>query len=283
MRPVFRLLLAAWWALATPLANAGTEPTPPALLLAGTAADRIDPAPYWVSEKYDGVRAIWDGTVLRFRSGRPVPAPAWFTAGLPAEPLDGELWLGRRRFDELSGIVRKQIPIDAEWQRVRYLIFELPGAPGTFSDRIEAIRRIVAAADRPWLQAVEQFRLADRRALRERFDAVIAAGGEGLMLHRADAPYVTGRSDVLLKLKPWLDAEARVVGHVPGKGRYQGRLGALRVEAPDGRRFRIGTGFSDAARRQPPAVGTIVTYRYRQLTADGKPRHAAFVRVREDF
>ena len=262
---------------ASPLA----DPVPPPLLLAREATGGIDPAPYWVSEKLDGVRAVWDGRVLRFRSGRPVHAPAWFVAALPPQAMDGELWLGRARFAELSGVVRKHVPVDAEWRAVRYLIFELPGAAGDFSRRVATMRALVAAVDVPWLGVVEQARVADRAALAARLAEVLAAGGEGLMLHRADAPYLSGRSDALLKLKPWQDAEATVVAQWPGQGRFAGMLGALEVEMADGRRFRIGTGFSDAQRRMPPPVGAQITFRYRGLTATGLPRFASFWRVRE--
>jgi len=252
------------------------------LLLAERYREGIDVAQYWVSEKLDGVRAHWDGRQLRFRSGNPVPAPDWFVAALPARPLDGELWLGRGRFDELSGIVRRASPDDAEWRRVRYMIFELPDAPGDFTERSRQIREIVTRADVPWLQAVGQFRLSDARSLQRRLDEVVRGGGEGLMLHRADARYETGRSAVLLKLTPWLDAEARVVAHLAGKGKYAGQLGALRVEIPDGQRFSLGSGFTDAQRRDPPPVGTLVTYRYREPTANGVPRFPRFLRVREE-
>jgi DNA ligase-1 len=103
------------------------------------------------------------------------------------------------------------------------------------------------------------------------------------MLHLADAPYVTGRSDVLLKLKPLLDTEATVVAHLAGKGKYAGQMGALRLEMPDGTRFNIGTGFSDAVRKAPPPLGAIVTYTYRGLTSKGTPRFASYLRVREEF
>ena len=210
-------------------------------------------------------------------------APAWFIAGLPAIPLDGELWAGRGRFERLSGMVRKAVPVDAEWRDVRYMIFELPEAPGDFSSRATRIREVVTQARQPWLQAVEQYRVKDAAELKRHMAAVVKAGGEGLMLHRADAPYLTGRSAVLLKLKPWEDAEARVVGHVPGKGRNDGRLGALIVERPDGRRFRVGSGFTDAQREDPPAIGETITYRYQSLTAGGLPRFPAYVRVRTSF
>lgn len=270
-------------ALASGLPSALAAPVAPPLLLAEVLRGDVALADYWVSEKLDGARALWDGQSLRFRSGRPVPAPAWFIAALPPEPLDGELWLGRGRFAELSGIVRRQQPRDDEWRQVRFMVFEQPDGAGSFTERAERLKAIVARADVPWLQAVEQFRVADRAALQARLDAVVAGGGEGLMLHRADAPYVTGRSDALLKLKPRLDAEATVLAHLPGRGRLAGMMGALLVETPSGVRFQLGTGFTDAERREPPPVGAQVTFVYRELTRDGVPRFASYWRRREAF
>ncbi|MDP2822361.1 MAG: DNA ligase [Sulfuritalea sp.] len=280
MRRLLGLVFALLAAAAVTLALAA-EPAPPALLLAERYRGDIDVSRYWVSEKLDGVRATWDGRNLRFRSGNPVPAPQWFLDALPRQPLDGELWLGRGSFDRLSAIVRRQAPVDAEWQRVRYMIFELPDAPGSFTDRVEQIKTVTAAANLPWLQAVPQFRLPDAAALQKRLHDIVRTGGEGLMLHRDDAAYETGRSSALLKLTPWLDAEATVVAHLPGKGKYAGMLGALRMEMPDGRRFALGSGLSDALRRNPPPVGTQITYRYRELTQNGMPRFPRYLRVRD--
>jgi len=253
---------------------------PPPLLLADSWRSGIDVTQYLVSEKVDGVRGYWDGQRLWTRAGHPIRPPAWFTAALPSLTLDGELWLGRGRFEETSAAIRREMPREAEWRQMRYQVFELPGAPGSFAERAERIRQIVAQANVPWLVAVEQFRLPDDKALNRRLREIVKAGGEGLMLHRADAPYLTGRSDALLKMKLWHDAEALVIGHLPGKGRHAGRLGALRVRTPDGREFSLGTGFSDAQRRDPPPLGATVTYRYRELTAKGMPRFASFWRVR---
>ena len=241
----------------------------------------IDPAPYLVSEKYDGVRGHWDGSTLRYRSGRVVPAPAWFTARLPRTPLDGELWLGRGRFDELSGIVRKIVPVDAEWRQLRYMVFDLPDAAGPFAARAQRLQELVAQTAWSSLVAVEQTPIADRAALQRRLSDTVAQGGEGLVLHLASAVYRPGRSDALMKLKPELDTEAVVVAQHPGHGRNAGVLGALEVRAPDGRQFLIGSGFSDAQRRDPPAVGSVVTYRYRDLTPAGVPRFASFLRVHQ--
>ena len=262
---------------ATPLL--ATESVP--LLLANTEHGQADVGLYLVSEKLDGVRAFWDGQVLRTRHGNTIDAPAWFVEDFPAQALDGELWIGRGQFDQLSGTVRRQIANDAEWRHVHYVVFELPQAPGTFRQRAEALRQIVTKTKVPWLQALEQFEMNSRQTLNQKLDEMIKAGGEGLMLHRADASYSTGRSDVLLKLKAWNDAEATVVGHRPGKGKYAGVLGALRVRTADGIEFMLGTGLSDADRANPPAVGTLITFRYRSLTPQGLPRFASYYRTRD--
>lgn len=256
---------------------------PSSPLLARTAPPGVDPRPYLVSEKFDGVRALWDGVSLRSRNGRVLHAPAWFTTQWPALALDGELWMGRGRFDALSGAVRRSEPDDAEWRQIRYLAFELPGAAGTFERRAGRLNELARQQAAPSLKAVEHRRLADAAALQQALDDVVRAGGEGLMLHRADAPYVAGRSDVLLKLKPLADAEARVIGHVAGAGKYDGMMGALWLQTPHGQRFKLGSGFSDALRRQPPAVGTVVTYTYRGLTSRGLPRFASFLRIHEGW
>ena len=253
----------------------------PALPLLGVWNDALDPARYLVSEKYDGVRAVWDGATLRFRSGRVLPAPAWFSAQLPRVPLDGELWIGRGRFDEVSGIVRKDVPIDAEWRQLHYLVFELPGAPGSFAERAQRIEAIVTQSATPALAAVQQSTLDDHAALRRMLAATIAQGGEGLVLHLASAPVSAGRSDTMLKLKPSLDSEATVIAHHAGQGKYAGQLGALELRTPQGRRFLLGSGLSDALRRAPPPIGSVVTYRYRDVTSTGLPRFASFLRVHD--
>lgn len=282
---LFSLKLVFYFTWSLLLANFGQvgAANAPALLLARELGPNVDPGKYLVSEKFDGVRALWDGKTLRFRSGRAVPAPAWFIAKLPQQPLDGELWLARGRFDALSGFVRKSEPVDDEWRQIKYMIFELPDGSGSFAERAERIKEIVAKTNWPQLIAVDQFRVANRGALKKKLDEVVRGGGEGLMLHRADAPYLTGRSDALLKLKPLQDTEAEVIEHVAGKGKYTGMLGALRVRTPEGKVFLLGTGFTDDVRKNPPPVGATVTYTYRGLTKTGLPRFASYLRVRENF
>ncbi len=250
------------------------------VLLAQDYKPGIDPSLYLISEKLDGVRALWDGKAFRFRSGQSISAPAWFTEKLPATPLDGELWLARGKFDELSGIVRKLQAVDAEWQRVQFMAFELPSGDGTFAQRSQKLQALVKQTNWPQLQWVEQFKLADEKALQAKLKQITAQGGEGLMLHLASAPVMQGRSPVLLKLKPVSDAEGIVTAHIPGKGKFAGMLGALQIKTEDGHSVKIGTGFSDEQRKNPPAIGSTITYTYRDTTPSGKPRFAAFLRSR---
>ena len=255
----------------------------PAALLAREWVSGTDPTGWLVSEKLDGVRALWDGRRLRFRSGREGSAPGWFLDRLPPQALDGELWLGRGRFEAVSGLVRRVRSDDAGWRELRYMVFELPDAAGGFAERADRLHAIAARVGWPALQAVPQQRLDDAVALDRRLAEVLRAGGEGLVLHRADAPYATGRSDALRKLKPLADAEAVVVGHQAGRGALQGQVGALRVRAADGRVFDIGSGLTRADHRQSPPIGTRITYTHRGLTASGLPRFASYLRVAPAF
>ena len=255
----------------------------PALLLAKVYNDQTDLSDYWVSEKLDGVRAYWDGEHLISRQGNRFAAPVWFTAGFPDEPLDGELWMGHGTFDVLSGTVRQQTPNDDQWRMVRYMVFDMPVPDLTFDERLARLAKLIAAQAIPHLQLVEQYKVTDRAALMQDLERVVAQGGEGLMLHRDASLYRAARSDDLLKLKTYEDAEAVVIAHLPGKGKYEGMMGSLLVEMPDRRRFKIGTGFSDAQRADPPPIGSTITYKYFGKTNSELPRFASFLRVRDEL
>lgn len=237
-------------------------------------------AQYRYAEKLDGVRGYWDGQQLTSRHGTPIMAPAWFLQALPAFAVEGELWLGRGQFARLSGIVRQHLPNDADWRQVRFCLFDLPNLPAPFLQRSARLQGWVASQPHNFIQAIPTYPVHSVDQLRAKLRELEQAGGEGLMLYRADAFYQPGRSHALLKLKSHQDAEAQVVGVIPGKGKYQGMMGALLVEMPNGQRFRIGSGFSDEERREPPALGRLITYRFNGWTRSGKPRFARFMRVR---
>jgi len=279
------LVVACWLAPALPAASTGTGP---ALMLANVYHPGIALQDYWVSEKLDGVRGYWDGEKLLTRGGERIAAPAWFTAGWPRLPMDGELWAGRGQFSRAVSIVRQQTPDDAGWRSLRFMVFDLPAQGGTFTERIPALNGLVSRIDQTWVQAVAQSRVTSHADLQRLLAKTVRQGGEGLMLHRGASLYKGQRSDDLLKVKTHEDAEALVVAHLPGKGKYAGAMGALLVEIPGeagkpGQRFKLGTGFSDEQRRRPPPLGSTVTYRFRGLNDSGIPRFASFMRIREDL
>ncbi len=255
----------------------------PDLLLANIYQADVNLQNYWVSEKYDGVRAYWNGANFVSRQGNIYFAPQWFTDVLPTVALDGELWSGRGTFDKLSGVVRRQSPDDASWFGIKFMAFDLPGHTGTFDERLKRLEEIVADINAPHIKLVAQFKVSNHEGLIKKLDDVVERGGEGLMLHLASSVYKSGRSDDLLKLKKHFDAEAVVINYIPGKGKYKGLLGSMLVETADKKSFKIGTGFSDRERKNPPAIGSIITYKYFGLTNKGIPRFASFVRVRDTY
>lgn len=292
--PIQRRAFLQWsgLALATtllPYASSATASAriAPALMLANSYRPGLALADYWVSEKFDGVRAYWDGETLWTRGGLRVPAPAWFTAKWPKQTLDGELWSGRGQFSKTVSIMRQQAADDAAWHAMRFMVFDVPSHGSPFTERIPALNGLASQIDQPWVQAVAQSKVANHAALQAMLHKTVKNGGEGLMLHRGASLYVGQRSNDLLKFKLHEDDEALVLAHVPGKGKYAGKLGALLVEMPatdaqPARRFKLGTGLTDAQRENPPAVGSTVVFRFRGLNDSGIPRFASFMRLRED-
>ncbi len=255
----------------------------PELMRASIYKEGIDISQYWASEKLDGVRAYWDGHQLQSRRGNNYPAPGWFTAGFPDHPLDGELWIARSTFEQLVGIVRTKNPNKEQWSQIKYMVFDLPGSNAIFSKRINLLKELFSSLNSPYIHLVQQYRIKDHATLMEKLNQITAAGGEGLMLHHGDALYRVGSTDDLLKVKQHQDAEARVLEHIPGKGKFIGMLGALLVRTEDDKQFKIGTGFSNAERKNPPPIGSLVTYKYFGKTRNGIPRFASFLRVRKQY
>lgn len=279
-RPILYFVLAVVVTFLASTAMADQTPSRPPLMLANIYQGQQPLSAYWVSEKLDGVRAYWDGKQLVSRQGNPFAAPGWFTSGFPDVPLDGELWMGRGTFSMLSGAVRRSTPEPAQWQQIRYMIFDMPDATGSFDQRLRKLKSLFARQHSPYLGLIEQFKVKNHDELMARLHEVVRGGGEGLVLHLGRAPYHGYRSDDLLKLKPVQDAEAEVLAWLPGTGKYQGMMGSLLVVTPEGQRFRVGTGFSDEQRAHPPAIGSIITYQYRGRTSHGLPRFPSFFRVR---
>jgi len=269
----------------------GKRPMPGVLLAnkANWPEGKTDYTGWWVSEKLDGVRAYWDGTYLMSRNGNTFHAPAWFTSGLPKDQtLDGELFAGRKQFQKATGIV-KSSDTHPGWRSLKYCIFDIPSADREpFEARMERLKRLFPEGGDPpttpsHVEVVKQERCRGAAHLKTEFERIQALKGEGLMLRQPGSTYAHTRSNTLLKIKGFEDVEAKVVGYDAGKGKHEGRTGALRCRLANGKEFCVGSGMTDADRAKPVAIGTVVTVRYQELTDGGIPRFPVYVGPRYDI
>ncbi|EOH0513769.1 DNA ligase [Vibrio fluvialis] len=245
--------------------------------------DDINIYEYWQSEKLDGIRAIWNGKQLLTRNGNPIYAPRWFTDPLPDYALEGELWAGRGHFALVQQTVLDHTPSDEAWRKIDFMLFDMPDAAGDYTKRYYNLIHVVDSASSKHIKYIEHTPVLSEQELLRYLDTLVNENGEGIMLRKVTARYQAGRSNDLLKLKKHQDAEARVVGYKIGNGKYKGLMGSVLVRTDEGTEFYVGTGFSDEQRLNPPEIGSLITYRYNGLTAEGKPRFARFVRVREIY
>ena len=160
------------------------------------------------------------------------------------------------------------------------MVFDAPQIDAPFDIRLKVAKKRLSNSK--WAVIHEQAICTGPADLKRRLEAVLAQGGEGLMLKAGSRPYRGGRTTDLLKIKEFRDAEALVIAHEAGTGHNEGRLGALVCQLHSGQKFKIGTGFKDWQRDFPPSVGTVVTFKYQNMTNAGLPRFPVFVRERPD-
>lgn len=235
-----------------------------------------------MSEKLDGIRAVWDGRELMSKQGNPISAPKKFLDAMPPFPVEGELWTKRSDFERITSIVLDDTPGE-EWQEVTFQIFESSHSTDSFSKRLARVSAWLEENPSQVIQLIEQIPCESKQHLQQFLAEVESKGGEGVILRDPMAAYEAGRSDTYLKVKSFLDSEGRVIGYREGKGKYAGQMGSLHLELENGQTFYLGSGFDNAMRKNPPPVGTVVTFKYQGLTRRGKPRFASFLRVRKDY
>ena len=231
-----------------------------------------------MSEKLDGVRAVWTGTELISRNGNKFEAPNWFTNQLPQDiMLDGELFIGRGLFQKTVGTVRKKTPIDAEWNLIKYCVFDAPEVSGIFESRLSYCFEILNNCK---IAEVVKHEICNGTIHLEKFfSELVGLGAEGVMLRRPGSKYEKRRTNSLLKFKPFDSNEAEVIGHQEGEGKHKGRLGALICKWQEVV-FNLGTGFSDELREEPPQIGAQVSFLFQGLTDGGIPRFPVFLAER---
>ncbi|MFA6049911.1 MAG: DNA ligase [Candidatus Paceibacterota bacterium] len=268
--------------VSTAVSGVVKKDTAPPVLLAHPW-DTSDPTGSWMSEKLDGVRAWWDGEKFLSRLGNTYHAPTWFKKLLPAKTvLDGELWVGRKKFQKTISAVRKGVPTDSEWLDVAYVIYDAPEHGGVFEERYEYLKTLFPVLRHNGGEGVgmicilEQIKVTSVKHMKQMLTDVEALGGEGVMLRTAGSLYEADRSWTCMKVKTFFDAEAEVIGHTAGRGKHKGRTGALIVKWKN-KEFEIGTGLSDKDREKPPAIGSMITFRYTALSDAGLPKPASYV------
>lgn len=233
----------------------------------------------WVmSEKLDGIRGYWDGKVLYTRQQKILTPPHYFLKNFPPFAIDGELFTQRNDFANIASIVKSKK--DQGWQGMKLYVFDVPDSEGDLFQRLEVLEAYLKENPAPHIAIIPQIKIASREVLTAFYQDIIENQGEGVVVRNPNAPYERKRSSQILKIKPVEDEECQVVAHHEGKGKYQGRLGAITCENKRGK-FKIGSGFKDKDRQDPPPIGSIITYRYRGLTKSGLPRFATFYRLKE--
>lgn len=263
--------------------NIAAWAAPPEPMLPRTDDGQIAISGWLMSEKLDGVRGYWDGQQLWSKNGTLFHPPQAFVADLPPFALEGELWGGRGGFATTAAVVLQRLDDPAGWLRLRFAVFDVPQAPGPFRQRIALASDWFAGHPSAHAFVIPQQSVRNRVELRRELARIEHLGGEGLIVRDPEAGYLAGRRPEILKVKSFQDGEAVVIEHFPGRGRNAGLLGALRVELPDGTRFRVGTGFSNEQRRNPPPLGTTITFKHHGHYRSGVPKFPVFLRIRHDL
>ena len=249
------------------------------------------PNGWYLSEKYDGYRAIWNGEDFVSRNGNIFPAPPDFKKWLPKnDALDGELFMGRENFEK-CGLFRKKEADCESWKKanVTYQIFDSPTMSGMFEERISKIEKLIKEQCKKYsgkcpLIMTKQIKVKDEEDVYKHFNKLVSKGAEGVMLRAPNSPYDKKRSNYLLKVKQLFDAECKIIGYKKGTGKYANMLGAFECELVKNKsiKFTI-SGMDDTIRsnyNKTHPLGTIVTFTYMGLTEKGVPRHPNYLRKR---
>lgn len=238
------------------------------------------PQSFVYSEKLDGVRAFWDGKNLYSKGGKLLTPPSFFTQNFPPFAIEGELWSKRGDFENIVSIL-KSTKKKEKWRELKFYIFEVPNQQGGILKRLEVLEAYLASQPAPFISIIPQLPLNTLQALQDALSAITQAGGEGVVVREKDAPYYTGRNKKAMKLKLYEDRECKITSYVQGKGKFENLVGSIICLDGDVE-FKIGSGMSEDFRKNPPKVGTIITYKYFGLNKNKLPKFPVFLRIRSD-
>ena len=228
------------------------------LFLLKTYDDSKDGIGLVMSEKLDSIRGFWNGQELITRGGMKLTPPKWFIKNYPPFSIDGELWTKRNDFENISSIVRTQ-NADDRWKLITYNIFEVPNQQGGLLERLSVLKSHLFSHSMPYLKILPQIVINAKDQLADFLKEVTADKGEGIVVRNPNTLYQTGRLSSALKVKQYLDTECIVLEILPGKDKYQNMMGSVLCQTDSGKKLKIGSGFKDKDRPNPPAIGSKIT------------------------
>jgi len=251
----------------------------PDLFLLKTYNDKLSVVGWVMSEKLDGIRGFWDGEKLISRGGGVLNPPESWTVNFPNFAIDGELWTKRADFEGVSSIVRRKNP-DSRWQKVSFNIFEVPNQQGGILQRLKVLQDYLQQHPSKTLKIIKQIPVKSTQHLNVFLDKIIKKKGEGIVVRDPKTHYQTGRLSSALKVKKYQDDECVVLEILPGKGKYTNKMGALKCQTKAGKIFKVGSGFTDAQRQNPPKIGSEITFKYYGFTKNKKYKHPVFLKIK---
>lgn len=236
---------------------------------------------YLVSEKLDGIRAYWDGKQLLSKSGKNLNPPQWFIKNFPPFALDGELFTKQGDFENIVSIIKNQQDKE-QWKNITYHIFEVPNQQGNLIERLQVLENFLKQNQSLPIKIIPQYQFIQLESLKHFIKEIQNSNGEGVILRNKLSSYETGRKPSALKYKFFLDSECEIIDYKKGKGKYANQVGSIICKEGD-KIFKIGSGLSEDFRKNPPKIGTIITYKFYKTTKNNLPRHPVFLRLYRDF
>jgi len=261
------------------------------------------PIGWWISEKFDGQRAVWDGEKFISRGGSSKPrvypyVPRWFMALMPPGiALDGELFMDRQSFSSTTSLLKtkkgNQQELDTRWLAIKFMVFDII-ENSLYEERKKKLNEIVLQRCEIWkliflppylkkrecpLVLAKQTKVNSQAELDTIYSKLVSQGAEGVMVRAPGIPYISRRTKMMLKIKSEDDSECRIINYKPGEGKYENKLGSFLCEdLITKKQFYIG-GMNDLIRSNyltTHPIGTVITYQFNDLTADGIPRHPRY-------
>ena len=155
------------------------------------------------------------------------------------------------------------------------------------SQRRLVLEEILGGKEFEFLRLVEHQEIdANINSIMAYHKLCVDRGFEGAMLKNPDMPYCFGRSDAVVKVKTFHDADVKVIGFKEGRESNAGSLGAIIVDF-EGHEVDVGSGFSKEQRTEIWAakekfLGMTAEVRYQEITPKGSLRFPTFVCWRLD-